>query len=220
MGNGQLVVVSAPSGTGKTSLDTILARRNSNSIEIVRSCTTRIARKKTKQDENYQYLSRAKFTQMIDNNEFVEWAEVFDNYYGTSKKEVEMILKQNKIALLEIDVQGCKQIKKKFPSSISIFILPPCLTELHRRLIERDTDHHEVQQRRINAAYKEIEAGRDYDNFVVNDDFDKSYNDLENIILNNAPSRLNRQQGINMCNVLLAEFEQSNWMGAHQFQIK
>lgn len=208
MKSSRLVIVSAPSGTGKTSIDTWLQRKYHGKVEVVRSCTTRAARSQHAADKDYIFVSREKFQQMLDNDEFLEWAQVFGHFYGTAKKEVATILAQKRIALLEIDVQGGQQVKKIFPRAVSIFILPPMVTELSRRLLARDTDDHEARGRRLHAAYQEIKQGRAYDHFIINDDLEKSCLDLENIVIHHKPGRNSREQGLKMCNKLLEEFRQ------------
>lgn len=219
--SGRLVVVSAPSGTGKTSLDVKIVRTHTSKVQMVRSCTTRSERSaQSALDNKYRFVSRSQFQKMIDAQEFVEWAEVFGNYYGTSKVDIEHVFAQNKIALLEIDVQGGKQIKMRYPHAVSVFVLPPCVAELHRRLVERDTDDLDMQQRRIGAAYREIEVGRCYDYFIVNDDFDRSYKELESIVLHAKQGKLTRAAGIKVCDVLLSEFASLDLLGTSQRQVK
>lgn len=208
MKSSRLFIVSAPSGTGKTSIDTWLQRKYHGKVEVVRSCTTREARSQHTRDKDYIFVSREKFQQMLDNDEFLEWAQVFGHFYGTARKEVATILAQEKIALLEIDVQGGQQVKKIFPWAVSIFILPPMVTELRRRLLARDTDDPDAQGRRLHAAYHEIKHGRGYDHFIINDDLEKSCLDLENIVIHCKPSRNSREQGLKMCDKLLEEFKQ------------
>ena len=119
-----LVIVSAPSGTGKTSLDTHVQRGNAERVEMVRSYTTRQARTEGTLEKDYLHVTRQKFQQMCEAGDFIEWAEVFGNLYGTARHEVKRITDAGKIALLEIDVQGGRQIKAKFPRSLAIFIPP------------------------------------------------------------------------------------------------
>lgn len=203
-----IVIVSAPSATGKTSLDMRLQQQYQQQLTIVRSCTTREARSQDTQDKDYIFLSKDEFQQMIDRQEFVEWAAVFGNFYGTSRQEIERIISAGKTALLEIDVQGGKQIKKTFPDARSLFILPPTIAELQRRLVTRATDSSTAQRQRLLAAYHEIRRGLDYQHFIVNDDLELAYRDLENIIIRSTAGRLTREQGVEHCQRLLVEFKQ------------
>ena len=211
-----LVIVSAPSGTGKTSLDTHVQRRNADRIEMVRSYTTRQARAEGTLEKDYLHVTRQKFQQMCDAGEFVEWAEIFGHLYGTAQHEVERITAAGKIALLEIDVQGGQQIRAKFPRSMAVFILPPTIAELHRRLLQRGTDEAAEQHKRLRAACAEIRSGRAYDCFVVNAEFAASCAELESIVLQRRPPRLTREQGIALCDRLLEEFQQHNWLHASE----
>lgn len=208
MDEGQkIVIVSAPSATGKTSLDMRLQQQYRQQLTIVRSCTTREARSQDTQDKDYIFLSKDEFQQMIDRQEFVEWAAVFGNFYGTSRREIEQIVSAGKTALLEIDVQGGQQIKKRFPQARSLFILPPTIAELRRRLVTRATDASTAQRQRLLAAYHEIRRGLGYQHFIVNDDLELAYQDLENIIIRATAGRLSREQGVEHCQQLLAEFK-------------
>lgn len=213
MNHADLVIVSAPSGTGKTSLDTRLQQRNADRIEMVRSYTTRKARPRGTVEKEYVHITRTEFEQMCAAGEFIEWATVFGNLYGTAQCEVERITNTAKIALLEIDVQGGKQIRAKFPNSIAIFILPPTVAELRRRLSQRGTDANSEQRRRLQAACREIESGRSYDCFIVNSDFATSSAELENIVIRQGQPRLTREQGVALCNQLLEEFQQLDLVG-------
>lgn len=203
-----IVIVSAPSATGKTSLDMRLQQQYQQQLTIVRSCTTREARSQDTQDKDYIFLSKTEFQQMIDRQEFVEWAAVFGNFYGTSRQEIERIISAGKTALLEIDVQGGKQIKKRFPEARLLFILPPTIAELRRRLVTRATDSLTAQRQRLLAAYHEIRRGLDYQYFIVNDDLELAYQDLENIIIHSTTGRLTREQGVDYCQQLMIEFKQ------------
>ena len=212
----RLVIVSAPSGTGKTSLDTHVQRRNADHVEMVRSYTTRPARTAGAVEKDYLHVTRQKFQQMCDAGEFVEWAEVFGNLYGTARHEVERITDVGKIALLEIDVQGGQQIRAKFSNSMAVFILPPTIAELHRRLSQRGTDAVAEQQKRLRAACTEIRSGRTYDCFLVNADFERSCAELEDVMLQRRPPRLTREHGIALCDRLLEEFQQHGYLNASE----
>ncbi len=207
----RLVIVSAPSGTGKTSLDLYVQRHHADRVTIVRSCTTRPARSEGTVEKSYLHVTPQEFQQMRTAGEFIEWAEVFGNLYGTTEHEVTRITAAGKTALLEIDVQGGQQIKTKFPDSLAVFILPPSIAELHRRLTQRGTDTAAAQQKRLQAACVEIQRGRTYDCFMVNADFATSCTELENIVLQRHAPRLTRTQGIACCDRLVEEFQQYDW---------
>ena len=211
MSNARLVIVSAPSGTGKTSLDTQVQKRHADRIEMVRSYTTRPKRRSGTVEKNYIYVTRDEFQQMCEAGKFVEWATVFGHLYGTARCEVDRILASDRIALLEIDVQGGQQIRAQFPDSSAIFILPPTVAELQRRLTQRGTDAAGEQQRRLRTAWEEVRNGRSYDYFIVNADFESSCAELENIIIHRRPPRLERSQGLAQCERLLREFQQLGW---------
>ena len=206
-----LVIVSAPSGTGKTSLNTHVQRRHAEQVEMVRSYTTRQARAEGTLEKDYLHVTRQKFQQMCAAGEFVEWAEVFGNLYGTARQEVARISDKGKIALLEIDVQGGQQIREKFPRSLAIFVLPPTIAELQRRLVQRGTDAVAEQHKRLRAACAEIRSGRTYDCFVVNGQFETACAELEDVILQRRSPHLTREQGIALCDRLLEEFQQHDW---------
>ena len=212
----RLVIVSAPSGTGKTSLDTRVQRRNADHVEMVRSYTTRPARTAGAVEKDYFHVTRQKFQQMCAADEFIEWAEVFGNLYGTARHEVARITAAGKIALLEIDVQGGQQIRSQFSDSRAVFILPPTMAELHRRLLQRGTDAVAEQQKRLQAACAEIRSGRTYDCFVVNANFEHSCAELEDVVLQRRPPRLSREQGLALCDRLLEEFQQHDGLKASE----
>ena len=203
-----IVIVSAPSGTGKTSLNTHVQQRNAARVEMVRSYTTRQARAEGTLEKDYLHITRQKFQQMCDAGEFIEWAEVFGNLYGTARQEVARITDRGKTALLEIDVQGGQQIRAKFPHSLAVFVLPPTIAELQRRLVQRGTDVIAEQHKRLQAACAEIKSGRTYDCFVVNAQFETACGELEDVILQRSSPRLTREQGIALCDQLVEEFQQ------------
>ena len=161
-------------------------------------------------------FTRQKFQQMCEAGEFIEWAEVFGHFYGTAQHEVERITKAGKVALLEIDVQGGQQIKAKFPSSLAVFILPPTVAELQRRLSQRGTDAVAEQRKRLRAAYDEIRSGRSYDCFIVNAEFKNSCAELEDVVLQRRPPRLTREEGVILCDRLLEEFQQYGWLNTSE----
>ncbi len=201
--------VSAPSGAGKTTLNSRLAR-NHPDIEISVSLTTRNQRPGEVDGKHYHFVDRAEFQKNVDAGRMLEWAEVFGNLYGTSKSEVERITGNGHKVILEIDVQGWRTAKPKLPGALSIFILPPSMVDLWNRLEKRGTDTPEVCWRRFKAARDEIAAGRIYDYFIVNDDLDRAYAELEAIIARGEPGKTSGESGKALCDRLLEEFERSH----------
>ncbi len=178
---GQLFVVSAPSGAGKTSLVNELVTRHED-LAISVSHTTRSPRPGEQEGINYHFISEAQFREMVRRDAFLEYAEVFGNLYGTSREWVESQLAQGIDLILEIDWQGARQIREKLPECTTIFVLPPSLEELERRLRGRGGDGEAVIQRRMEAAVLEMEHYREYDYLVINDDFHRAIGDLEAVI--------------------------------------
>lgn len=179
---GTIIVICAPSGTGKSTLIHQL-QQDVPELKWSVSFTTREIRKGEVHGENYFYISREEFIKMRDNNEFVEWAEVHSNYYGTSKKFVEDGLKAGDHLLFDLDVQGADAIKKCFPNDSNvIFIEPPSVEELERRLRNRNTDGEKTIELRVSNALKELQRRDDYDFKVMNDNFEDAYIELRSIV--------------------------------------
>lgn len=179
---GQLYVISGPSGVGK---GTVVSEflKNNKEVFLSVSATTRAKREGEQEGINYYYKTHEEFVEMIENNEFMEWAQFCDNYYGTPKATVENILKSGKDVILEIEVQGAMQIKKNFPESIFVFVLPPSIDELEKRLINRGTESEDVVRLRIETAKKEIVYAKEYDYLLVNDIVEKTVCKLSGIII-------------------------------------
>ena len=165
---GSIIVISAPSGAGKSTLVKRLMAAVPNLAFSV-SLTTRAPRAGEKRGRDYFFVSRRRFQRMIARGEFVEWAEVFGHLYGTSKKQLRAAQKRGQDILLDIDVQGHGQVRKKLPEAVSIFVLPPSFRELERRLRHRHSDAPEVIARRLQTARREIARWPEYDYLVVND---------------------------------------------------
>ncbi len=178
--SGSLYIVSAPSGAGKTSLVNKLIQLDSHIVVSV-SSTTRAIRPGEEDGVNYHFLSTEDFEQKIADGDFLEHADVFDHYYGTSKSTVEAELKKGKDVILEIDWQGAQQVRSIMPEAISIFILPPSLNELQRRLTGRGTDSEEIIARRMADAQNEISHYHEFDYIIINNVFDIALQELHSI---------------------------------------
>jgi guanylate kinase len=178
---GTLFIISAPSGAGKTSLVRAL-KEQTRGITVSVSHTTRAQRPGEQHAKDYYFVSRDLFLQMVNNGDFLEHAQVFDNLYGTAKNTIDNFLRDGLDVILEIDWQGARQIRELMPFSKSIFILPPSLEELENRLSGRGQDGPDVIARRMADAISEISHHAEYDYLVVNDSFDTALNDLTSII--------------------------------------
>ena len=181
MSLGTLFIISAPSGAGKTSLVRAL-KEQTRGITVSVSHTTRAQRPGEQHAKDYYFVSRDLFLQMVNNGDFLEHAQVFDNLYGTAKNTIDNFLRDGLDVILEIDWQGARQIRELMPFSKSIFILPPSLEELENRLSGRGQDGPDVIARRMKDAISEISHHAEYDYLVVNDSFDTALNDLTSII--------------------------------------
>ncbi|MCB9645478.1 MAG: guanylate kinase [Deltaproteobacteria bacterium] len=175
------IVISAASGTGKTSLCKRLLETLSHTARSI-SYTTRPPRGEEVHGRDYFFVDGATFDQMVADGEFIEWAEVFGRRYGTSFSAVQDQLDQGVDVLLDIDVQGGMQVRERLEHALLIFLLPPSMDELKRRLINRAEDAPDVIARRLQEAKNEIRASKDYDYLVVNDDFDQAATDLRAIV--------------------------------------
>ena len=180
MNKGRLFVISGPSGTGKGTICKELIK--DDKIRLSVSMTTRKPREGEVHGVSYYFATKEEFLQKIDAGGFLEYAEVFGNYYGTPKMEVMELLDEGIDVLLEIDVQGALQIKEVYPDAILVFILPPSLTELRSRLEGRGTEAQDVVERRLGEAVKEISFAGQYDYAVVNDQLEEAVENVEAII--------------------------------------
>ncbi len=178
---GILIVLSGPSGAGKGTICQELIRKN-KSIHLSISVTTRPPRPGEVHGKNYFFISREEFQQLVDNDQLIEWAQVYGNFYGTPKKWVEEKLAAGEDVLLEIDIQGALQIKRKHPDCVLIFIIPPSINELQARLIGRGTDSNEVIKKRLNCVADELQEIPRYDYIVVNDSLEEATDQVKAII--------------------------------------
>lgn len=178
---GLLIVVSGPSGAGKGTICKELLRNNSQ-INVSVSTTTRLPRVGEKDGINYFFINKNKFENMISNDEFLEYAKVYDNYYGTPKEYVIENMENGKDVLLEIDIVGALQVKERFKDAVFIFILPPSLEELKSRIVGRGTESVSDIEKRYGAAVSEIKQVIKYDYAVVNDDVATAVEDIESIM--------------------------------------
>ncbi len=175
--SGVLYIVSAPSGAGKTSLVKALLKSDP-AIRLSVSYTTRAPRPGESDGRDYHFVDRERFQHMLADGEFLEHAEVYGNFYGTSRGSIAHDLNRGHDILLEIDWQGAAQVKRHFPESASIFILPPYFNALRTRLMGRGKDSEEVIERRLAAAAEDVAQAGAFDYIIVNDDFDHALADL------------------------------------------
>jgi len=182
MQTGNIFVISAPSGAGKSSLVKALCEKDSQ-IKVSISHTTRNIRPGEEDGVNYHFINKSTFEQMLDNGEFLEYAKVYDNYYGTNIKTVKQLISDGYDIILEIDWQGANQIRELLPDSIFIYIFPPSIEELEKRLRLRNTDADEIIQKRLNLAQNDMSHAKRFDYGVINDNFASALNDLYSIIL-------------------------------------
>ena len=195
---GVLYIVSAPSGAGKTSLVKALLKADP-AIRLSVSYTTRAPRPGETDGRDYHFVSRERFQEMLAEDEFLEHAEVYGNFYGTSKGSIARDLDAGRDVLLEIDWQGAEQVKRHFPQSASIFVLPPTFNALRTRLAGRGQDSEEVIERRLAAAAHDVAHAEAFDYIIVNDDFDHALQDLVAItrsIRLEAPRQMDRHAAL------------------------
>ncbi|WP_117002326.1 MULTISPECIES: guanylate kinase [Cysteiniphilum] len=175
---GTVYIVSAPSGAGKTSLLKALIETN-DGVAVSVSHTTRKPRPQEVNGQHYHFVSHEVFEKMITEDDFIEYAKVFDHYYGTSKASVDALTQKGLDVILEIDWQGARQAREIFKNNcVSIFILPPNLDALHERLVKRAQDSQEVIVRRMQDAQNEASHANEYDYVIINDNFNEALADL------------------------------------------
>ena len=177
----KLIIITGPSGVGKGTVVKELLDRNKD-IWLSISATTRNPRIGEKDGENYYFISDERFKDMIDKKEFLEWAQFAGNYYGTPLSTVNEKIEKGFIVLLEIEVEGAKQIKEKFPEALSIFLLPPSKAELEKRIRNRGTEKEEAIDRRLNRANYEIASSDEFDFVLTNHDVDETVKGVFKII--------------------------------------
>ena len=197
--SGQLYVVSAPSGAGKTSLVKALVEANEGLVVSV-SHTTRAKRPGEVDGVNYHFVSEGEFRDLQEQGGFFEWAQVCDNFYGTSKEGVIQQLNQGMDVILEIDWQGAKQVKRHMPDAVAVFILPPSTAALRERLTGRGQDDSSVIERRMQSARDEISHYGKADYVVLNDRFETALTDLQAIVKSQRLSQ--RHQSLRLTSVI------------------
>ncbi|BGI50947.1 MAG: guanylate kinase [Arsenophonus endosymbiont of Ceratovacuna japonica] len=204
---GKLYIISAPSGTGKSTLiKALLKIKSLCNMKVSISYTTRAIRPGEKNNKHYYFISKYKFKKMIKNNDFLEYACVFGNYYGTSRIIIEKNINSGINMLLNIDWQGAKQIRQKITSICTIFILPPSKNELLRRLRMRNQDSEEIINKRIKQSVNEIKHYHEYDYIIINNNFNVALEDLKSIIQTEYLNLDHKSQKYNiLINKLLVE---------------
>lgn len=179
--SGHLYIVTAPSGAGKTTLVRMLLE-NDSGIRLSISYTTRAPRTGEQNGREYHFTDAVAFRGMVERGEFIEWAEVHGNCYGTSRLWIESEMAAGRDVLLEIDWQGAQQVRKLFPAAIGVFIMPPSMAELERRLTGRGTDSAEVIARRLAAARDEMRHVPEFDYVIINDALQQALLDLLSVV--------------------------------------
>ena len=178
---GNLFVVSGPSASGKSTICKQIIKQDSF-IKLAISATTRKPRIGEVDGESYYFLTSEEFAEKIEDHDFYEYAQIYENTYGTLKSPVEKMLSEGYDVILEIEMNGAMQIKNTLPDTVLIFIMPPSLEELRQRLKDRSTETEEQIKLRFESALSEIEQKKDYDHVVVNDDLDRAVGEIINII--------------------------------------
>ena len=188
-------IVSGPSGSGKSTLVQKLIELPGTMLSI--SCTTRSPRKTESAGKWYNFVSEAEFQQMVERGEFLEYAQVFGkNWYGTPRKWLDLAAEQHKDLVLEIDVQGALQVKKKLPEAVAIFVLPPSRADVEHRIRARGQDSEDEIRRRLERARQEMLTYSSYDFAVVNDDLDRAGNEVQAIAVASRCMILRREEQI------------------------
>ncbi len=190
---GNLIIVSGPSGAGKSALSSS-ALTSIPRLKFSISYTTRAPRGTEQNGVEYHFVEKAEFEALIRQSELLEWAEVYGNLYGTSRKVVDEILDEGDDVLLDVDVQGAFSIRRRRPEAVTVFILPPSFKVLRERLESRKEDKKYVIQQRLKIACQEIKSYRDYDYLIINEDLGRSIEELRAIILGSRCRRAARAE--------------------------
>ena len=194
---GVVLILSSPSGAGKTTLTRMMLQDRDLDLTLSISVTTRARRSSEVDGIHYRFIGEKQFIALRDAGELLEWAEVHGNYYGTPRAPVEVILAQGRDCLFDIDYQGTRQVREKMNAdTVSVFILPPSMKELRARLERRAEDSREVIEKRLENARKEIARWKEYDYVIVNDDLQRSFDDLIAILRAERQRRPRRERGI------------------------
>lgn len=181
MNEGLLVVISGPSGAGKGTICRSLTE-NAKDLELSVSATTRAPRIGEIEGKNYYFIDVEEFKSRVENGEFLEYANVYDNYYGTPKEKVIEKLRTGRTVILEIDIQGALKVKKSHPEGVFIFVVPPSIDELQKRIITRATDTIEVIGKRMKCVKDELDYAKEYDYVVMNDSLEEAVSKIRSII--------------------------------------
>jgi guanylate kinase len=187
---GLILVISSPSGGGKSSLTQAILQSEESFVKSI-SVTTRLKRPGEIDGEDYYFISLKKFNSLLEQNELIEWTQIYDNFYGSLRKNIEEFLDKGVDIIFDIDWHGAREIKKQKPKeTVTIFLLPPNIEILQKRLKERGQDSQEVIEKRIKNAPEEIKHSSEYDYVIINDDFKQAYKEIKNILIFERKKRL------------------------------
>ena len=192
---GKLFVFAAPSGAGKTTLVHALVTKHPE-LRFSISYTTRAPRRNEANEVDYLFVDEAEFMRLRDAGEMLEYAQVFDNYYATSRSQVEKHLADDRNVVLEIDWQGARQVRASMPDCVTVFILPPSLEELERRLRDRRTDSEAVIERRLQDARSDMAHWEEFDHVIINDDLGAAVSELEAILAGEGEATSTANEGL------------------------